>query len=263
MKHAIFNITNMSISMFFKIVLITFWLLPNSIYPQELDNDKFDNYSKWIFSFYGAGIAGGPSKQIENVMRTSGFGDQSPGFFGSGTDYPETRIWSLPWMLDIHYRKTKLISIGIQISNSILRETIGYANPQGGLGQYLSLHYSTKTYAPIISFYLKEYMILGLGPSLNTLGLYEEDLGKEINHVKKNNIGLLTYINLRIHLFSIFSGNLIFQYRYTGNIKIGPFEKEDTIGISTPTPSIVIITFPETEINYSHFFIGIGIGIHL
>jgi hypothetical protein len=44
---------------------------------------------------------------------------------------------------------------------------------------------------------------------------------------------------------------------------IGPYLKESTFGILTPNPTTKEITFPATEINYNHIFIGLGFGINI
>ena len=268
MNRKIYNITNKNICVFSKKVLISFLLFASLIYSQELDNDIFGNQSKLSLSFYLATTVGGPSKQIENAMRTSGFNDDS--WWSSGKNYPFSRFNGIPWMIETQYRLNKSVSVGFQISNSILWETLGYANPQVGFGEYLSLNYSTMSYSPIVSFHFNEYIILGIGPSFNTLKANEFSSShiqyfdeNDIKLVDENKIGMLAHLNLRIHISSLFSGNLIFQYRYIGSTNIGPIVKENTIGITTPTPSTVTITFPETEINYNHLFIGLGLGVHL
>ena len=264
MNRKIFNITNKKIYVFSKKVLISVLLLQSLIYSQDLDSDIFDNQSKLSLSFYLATAVGGPSKQIENVMRTSGFNDRSSAsWFGSGKNHPHSRFSGIPWTIETQYRLNKSVSVGFQISHSILQETLGYANPQGGLGEFLFLNYSSMSYSSIISFHFNEYIIFGIGPSFNTLKANEFSMPTDIKPVEEDKIGMLIHLNLRIHISSLFSGNLIFQYRYVGSTNIGPIVKENTIGIATPTPSTVTITFPETEINYNHLFIGLGLGVHL
>jgi hypothetical protein len=245
-----------------KMVLIIITSTMNFLYSQETAKG-LDNYSKFSLSCYLAYTIGGPSTNIEAAMKNSGFDDRSSDWIWEGKEHPETRLQGLPWMIELQYRMNKLVAIGFQISNSVPEETVGYACPQGGFGEYLFLNYSAKTIAPIVSYYLNENFILGIGPSLNTVICYEDEVGKKRNYVEKSNIGLVTQINYRFNIGSIFFGKVIFQYRFIGSNEIGPIIKEDKIGIASPTPSVKYITFPKTEINYNHLFLGFGIGISL
>jgi hypothetical protein len=240
-----------------KTVLITVCFFFNLVYGQSLDSDNFDNQPKWRVSFYAAAAFGGPSNQIENAMRASGLNDESYNWFsGEKISYPHSEATGIPWMIETEYRMNKLFSLGFQISNSVIQETVGFARPQGGFGNFLRLNYSAQMYALVISFYLDEHFTFGLGPSFNTLKL------NATTNVKKNKLGLEAFLNWEFSLFSFASGNLIFQYRYTGGMNIGPFVMENTVGIATPTPSTVTITFPLTEVDYSHWLIGFGTSFH-
>jgi hypothetical protein len=92
------------------------------------------------------------------ALRISGFDVPGYGLFSrEKITHPHSRYYGLPWMIDANFRFTPLLSGSIQMSNSILRETLGYANPQGGIGEYLFLNYSAKSYAAVILFYLTDY----------------------------------------------------------------------------------------------------------
>jgi len=141
--------------------------------------------------------------------------------------------------------------------------TAGYGNPQGGFGEHLNLIYSVLTYGPIFSFYIFEFINIGIGPSLNLIEFHSDDYNPEKSRIKKKTTGLTTHLRAHFKFKESFSANLIFQYRNVGNIEVGPYQKKNTVGYATPNPTTVMITFPETKIDYDHYFIGIGIGMHI
>jgi hypothetical protein len=249
-----------------KTTLLIICIYSNFVFSQLMD--KGDDFkSRLYISISYTPSFGGPEKQIEEVMRSSGFDETEFNWFsGENITHPKTELDKLPYKFDILYRINELLFVGIQFNNSIAKETSGYANPQGGFGQYLFLSYSAKIFAPIIEYSILEVINLGIGPSYNSLNCsdnssseyYNPDQGK----YSTEKIGFLTYIKFRIELSNTFFVNLLLQYNYIGKIPIGPYIKEDTIGIAT-NPTTVILTFRRTEVNYNNTSIGLGIGISL
>jgi hypothetical protein len=234
---------------------------PNRLYSQDQDQEDSDIQSRWSIGLYFVGTSGGPCEDIEFKMREVGFDDRWSGWFRVIKDHPFSESRALAWMIKAEYKMRNWISIGF-LSSKWSMKTQGYTNL---LSEHIILGYSNMTYAPIISFYLFDYLNFGIGPSLNYISCSEIEYGangEEKILVEEKNIGILTHVNIKIYMTESASFNLIFQYHFTGSTNIGPIVKEKIIGSGTPNPTTYTLTFPETTINFSHFFYGIGMGFH-
>jgi hypothetical protein len=260
------KVSKMKVNDIFRRILVGLILIscmPLVVHSQPSESNSFYYESKISLTFYLATTFGGPQTAIEKQMRISGFDVASYGLFSrERITHPHSRYNGLPWMIDANYRFTPLLSGSIQMSNSLLRETIGYANPQGGIGEHLFLNYSVKSYATVISFYLEDYFIVGFGPTYNTVISYQDYHGQQTDTIEETKIGLMAQVILKLQLGRVFSLNLIGQYRFIGSSTIGPFVREKTIGWAAPNPTTYTITFPETKISYNHGFVGLGLGMH-
>ena len=195
-------------------------------------------------------------------MTKSGFGDNSSNWFSSGEiAHPQSDLTAIPWMINLDYFIGNNISIGLLISNSPNMEARGYADPQGGFGEYLFLNYSVLTVAPAFIWNFNNIFRLTLAPSINSITLYDNSGGQSSDEKTSTNFGFLVDAAGRFFFTTVFFADLRIQYRFVGSTSVGPFVKENTIGILTPNPSTVYITFPETKINFNQIILGIGFGL--
>jgi len=224
----------------------------DNLVPKISEIKKYNDQSKWSFSFYMAMAFGEPGQELENQMRVGGFDDTYTSFSNSRSFYHLAKILGKSWMIQVDYRMTEYLGMGFLYSNSLLQENFGHTSSLPALEGIIERRNLVKTISIPLSVYLNEYIVLGIGPSYNMTDSPSD----------RNKLGLLAFLNIRIPLSDSFSINGIFQYRYIGNTTIGPYYVTSTDDSSTPTVSTSTLILPPTEISYSHIFIGLGFGIH-
>ena len=242
--------------------LLTVFIISTSIFAQSDNRNKYGPIPSFSISVYYPIVIYGPTSDIEDAMIRFGFDDNSSGFFSSGEiAHPQSDLTSIPWMINLDYFIGNNISIGLVISNSPNMETRGFANPQGGLGEYLFLNYSVLTVAPAFIWNFNNNFRLTLAPSINSISTYVNSAGQANDEKTSTNFGFLVDAAARFFFTKAFFTDLSLQYRFVGSTNVGPFVKENTIGILTPNPTTVYITFPETKINFNQIILGIGFGL--
>jgi len=240
------------ISIFIILVIMINISFADDLYPRSSEEKRYEKQSKWSFSFYLATVFGGPGDKIKDQMRISGF--HNPGIsFSSSSKYSFlSRFRPQSWMIQLNYRMTKPLGLGILYSNSLLKETVVPADALASLEGTIGPRNSVKTISILLSIYLNEHIILAMGPSYNMTD----------SPSNKNRMGFLAHLNIRVPLSNSFSISGICQYRHIAGTTIGPYTLENSDDILKPTISTNTKIFPPTEISYSHIFIGIGVGIN-
>jgi len=242
--------------------LLMVFIISTSIFAQIGNRNKNEPIPSFSISFYYSVVLSGPTAEIEAVMVKSGFNENSNNWFSSvQIIHPKSDIAGIPWMINLDYLISNNISLGLVISNSPNMETIGYANPQGAAGEFLFLNYSVLTVAPAFIWNFNNNFRLTLAPSINSISTYVNSAGQATDEKTSLNFGFLVDAAARFFFTKVLFADLRIQYRFVGSTSVGPFIKENTIGILTPNPSTVYITFPETEINFNQIILGIGVGL--
>lgn len=221
------------------------WSPWNETYTSKKD------YAKWSFSFYLAGAFGGPANDLNGQLRSPGFQDS----YNSSANhmlYTLSTISPTSWMLHVDYRVIRELGMGLMFSNSVLGETVLRLRRPGSLERDIGLGSSVKTMALLFTIYLNEYIILGIGPTYNMTD----------SPSQANRIGLLAHMNIRIPIHENFAVNGIIQYRYVGITNIGPYFLENSDELPSPSVTTSTMVFPESQINYSHVFFGLGMSMY-
>ena len=217
---------------------------------QKHGSSGIPKIKKWSVAMYLGWNTGGPCKQIEDAMVTSGFGDDTgPGWFSSsGVKYPLTHK-GISWMISVKRYLKYPFSIGIFAGNIYYGETKGRMSSVG----YLSIKCSAFSVAPIISINSYDIISIGIGPSFYLVKASKDTYSSngENNNLSKTKLGFLIDFGLRIPKKSRFFFELNAQYRYVGKAEIGPF----TAGYDNTE------TLPNISVNYNHLFIGCGFGV--
>jgi hypothetical protein len=206
------------------------------------------DYAKWCFSFYLAGAFGGPANDLNSKVRNPGFQDS----YNSSANVLLSTLSTISptsWMLHVDYRIIQELGMGLMFSNSVVGETILRLRKPGSLGRDIGLGSSVKTMALLFTIHLNEHIILGIGPTYNMTD----------SPSNANRLGLLAHLNIRVPIHENFSVDGIMQYRYVGITNIGPYYLEDVDELPPPSVTTSTMVFPESQINYSHLFVGIGI----
>lgn len=238
-------------------IIITLLIIVNlsiagDLYPRNSVDKKFEIQSKWSISIYAALAFGDPGVNFRNTSMYSGSNDPYMNFYGGRIYNMVSGFRPQAWMIQIDRRISKYFGTGFIASYSLLRKANGQSISFVGLDDIPGRKYSVTTMSLLFTIYLTDFIVLGFGPSYNMTNA----------PANGNKIGLLAHLNVRIPLNENFSINGICQYRYMGSSTIGPFAYQNTDETLTPTLTTNTEVFPATELNYSHFFFGIGMGLN-
>jgi len=243
------------ISLIFIITIFLFMVnfsSANDLFPQKNEEKTDKEYSDWSFSFFLAAAFGGPADNIGTQMRRPGIHDS----YNNSTEglifHSLSNIHPQSWMIQLDYRMIQRVGVGLLYSNSVIDEVSMQLGASASPHNIISFGNSVKTISLLISIYLNDNIVFGLGPTYNMTD----------SPSSANEIGFLAHLNIRVPLNDRFSVNGILQYRYVGITEIGPFSLETADELPPPTVTSNTFIFPETQINYSHFFIGLGMSIY-
>jgi hypothetical protein len=207
----------------------------------------------WSISLYYFGYRyGGPVEKIKDAMRTAEFDETSPpSWFGPGRGHPHQRGGHLTYGVNLKYLIYYPISAGIIAGRTDYGEVSGYHTD----ARYLVIKCSASTVAPNISVNLRgDEFRLAIGPSLyftsaqKTTGGY----GDSDEKYSTTKFGFIADLGLRFPGESRFFIELLHQYQWVGKADLGPFSARFIDNSAE---------LPRTEVNYSHFLVGIGAGI--
>jgi len=226
--------------------------IAGDLIPQSPENRINKKQSKWFFSFYLAATSGGPVNQVGDQLRISGLNNSPYRFLAheGHTSLSEFRPQS--WLLYLDYKMTKILGLGLSYSNTHLQEFSEGTSAVRTLEDRIGFRNNVQTLSFLLSIYLDESVVLGIGPTYNMTN----------TPLNKNQVGFIAHLNIRIPLSHTFSISGICQYYHFGNTTIGPYLNEDFDNAPSSRVTTNIQIFPPTEISYSHLFIGFGVGIH-
>jgi len=236
------------------ITLLGFW--PAILQAQSARHEHKSKTERWILSLsLGAGF-GGPAKAIEKAMRASGFNSASAGWgplVGSFVNYYPKSTWFSGGTIGFHYLIKPPFALGL-LAGYAQGETKGrHSDGSGswlpGHDVYLDVKYSVLSFAPLFSV-RASWCKLGVGYGLHQIRTYPFD--KNDSDWK---LGLVLDMGLIVPFKDKpYFGELIFQYQSIERFEIGPY---------TAASGDFSATFPASQVNYSHLFAGVSVGIRL
>lgn len=239
--------------------ILLFWTMTYCILPLviagERDTVNVAEQKKrgYKICFVIGGNDGPTSDQIEQIMKKTGFQSVSADFIFGSTTYPFSEMNGIPWMVSVEIPIPQPFVSKVMMSNSLLKHSKGSS---GMLGASLDFEYSVLTLAPTIQYYfINNILFCGIGPSFNIISFDESGRKSELQ-----SYGAVTDLGINITLSRSFLVTLTAQYRFVGKMNIGPYQSSYTTGIATANPVTTTLTFPQSEISFSHIFFGVGIG---
>ena len=251
MKITLKNSTLRLISLFVLVLFMINLSDAGELYYGSDREKSSEEYADWSLSFYLVAAFGGPIVNSSYRMKTPGMHDHY-NFTTQNMLYTLTNFEPKSWIIQLDYRMMRGMGMGMLIGNSVLAKGTVKIGPLADSGEMIGIGNSVKTISLFLTIYLNDYIVLGLGPTYN---MTDSPSGY-------NQIGFLAQMNIRIPLDERFSVNGIVQYRYVGITEIGPY----TLSSADEYPSATITTtknlHPETQIDYSHVFVGIGMSIY-
>ena len=211
---------------------------------------------RWSLSFTFGTTTSGPAKDIEKAMIRDGFDETSPGFFWGPVKHPFSNTGSgeigVPWSIQMEYFVNQKCDAALLVSHNPIGLTFGYRT---GPETYLFLNYYSTVISPILLCKLSRILYLGLGPALSINKIEQEDVGEIIYREQKSLFGVLLQASLLYPQKTRFLVQCNIQYRYLGKATFGPFK--DTYRATS------FAQLNPFEANFSHVFVGFGIGIRL
>jgi len=212
---------------------------------------------RWSLSFSLGTTSSGPVKDIEKAMIRDGFGETLPGgWFGGPVEHPVSHTGfgeiGAPWTIQITYRIKQQMKGTVLIAHAPIGFTSGYHT---GPKIFLDLNCYSTIVSPMLVYKLFDILHLGLGPALSINKIEQEDVGEIIYREQKSLFGVLLQASLLYPQKTRFFVQCNVQYRYLGKATFGPF-KDTYRGIS-------LAQLNPFEANFSHVFVGFGIGIRL
>jgi hypothetical protein len=232
--------------------IIAFGFPAYSALGQESTESPAKPERRWLVTLSVGTTSSGPAGDIESAMTASGF-NKTLDFFGK-TEYPTSKTGAIgiPWMVSLNYAvRTHAVKpdvlLGVIVSDAPIGMTTGYREPL----LFLEIDYSVFTISPTVSVRFADVVHLGIGPALYNAKCHQET-GTVSQSATK--VGVLLDFGLSFPAHSRFFAIVSVQYRYVGNMTIGPFE-EEFLNTSAAMPA--------TSVSYNHSFVSIGMGIRL
>jgi hypothetical protein len=228
-------------------------IIPSLAQVPETADSVAQKKRPWEISLLLGKTSGGPAKDLEAAMISSGFNGYYPGFPGVAPpqDYPysETGFGKSEFSVDLNvrYADGSLLYGGI-VSYNPLGMTAGYKSPS----HFVDLDYSVVAVAPTVGILLEEILRLGVGPALYFCSCSASTPYGEVGSTSETKLGLIVDAGLVFPAKTRFFVDLAFQYRLVGDATVGPFQ--DVYGSS-------VATFPATEASFNHAFIALGMGV--
>ncbi len=212
---------------------------------------------RWRITLSFGTCSSGPATDIEQAMRRDGFDDTSPGgWFGGPVEHPFSNTGfgeiGFPWTMEVGYTLTPHYDLALLLTHTPMGETFGYQNdPQ----TYLFLKYDVTTLSPVFIFKPAKIIQVGVGPGWVIAKLERDTGGAIVYREQKGRPGVVVQASLLYPTQTRFFVKALFQYRWTPEQTFGPIpSRGGYYDISHP--------LKEFKANFSHTFIGAGIGIH-
>lgn len=218
---------------------------------QTIRNNSSKSEGNFYITVSGGWSFLGPTKNIEDFMRSNGFDDTSPaGWFGGAVDHPKTLIFPGGNIQFIYFLNDKT---GVTLSYGLLNniEVDGYKSPSSGFGNYIflksrlhliSLAYTYQTANKMHSF--------SVGPAIVIHSSKDESAGN--SSAKHNNVKPGVQLGYLPKLYSRKTWFVALDAHCSVSPKseIGPFDGGET-------------SLPKTKVSTTNLYVGLAFGLKL
>lgn len=197
---------------------------------------------------------GGPGPEVEEAMTRAGFDDYSRCvLFCSGVvEHPFSRPLGPSMLVEASYRPWSHIGFALTWSRTEIGTTLGYRGDSDSfIGDHLFVEYGVTTLAPMVVATQMPFSV-SVGPALYRAEGWEDDAGGREQVGGTHRFGFLAGVGLSLRLFGAAYLEGRAQYRGVPGGTIGPF-----------TTSGGAVRLPAFDADFSHVFIGFGLGVRL
>ena len=209
---------------------------------------------RWAITADVAFTSSGPAGDLENAMRAAGYGQPSFSFLGSGS-YPTSSTGlgtngpdpagSLRYSLNPH------LAVGLTGGASSLGTTYGHA-----AATFVVVESSSTCVGALVFYQAGDVFRIGAGPAWYRLQMRQID-GRE-QTLTASRLGFVAEAGVTFPARTRVFGDLHVQYRGAGRADLGTFTPPPPSGSSAPSPPL-----PVNSMNFSHWTLGVGVGVRL
>ena len=210
---------------------------------------------RWSLFFSLGTTSSGPAGAVEDAMIRDGFDETSPGgwWHRGPVEHPYSHTGfggsGFPWSIQMEYYVNQKCDAALLVSHNPIGLTFGYRTDPEII---LDLNYYSTLVSPMLVYKLFDILHLGLGPALFINKIEQPGSDKR---EQKSHFGVLLQASLLYPQKTRFLVQCNIQYRYLGKATFGPFK--DTYRATS------FAQLNPFEANFSHVFVGFGIGIRL
>lgn len=232
-------------------------MLVGSLWALAADATDDDEPRRWSVQV-DAGGAYGAMARFEPAMRAAGF-DKTDTVFGSSFPTPRANDDGVSWIVGVHDRVTAHVALGIEAFGSPLGTVTG-ANANTFEAFLLTVEGSVSGAAALVSFEMADPLGIvsarvGIGPAWYFVSMTQPRPGAEQPSTSEN-LGLLVDADLRFPARTRVFGSVLVQYRYVGEVRLGPYSQAGLPG----RPAQV---FPASTGAPDHWVLAFGFGVRM
>jgi len=197
---------------------------------------------KWSAQISVGSILAGPGNKLEKALINAGYNKSRRSIFSNNLiSSPNTR-GHIGYSVGLSRWLNKYFTVGLNFNKNSI-ETTGY----NGFN-FIFFEYGIASFCPLVKFTPAEFLFLGAGPIFSVIS--QNQYGEKIN--SNNKIGLALYSSLRFNkntrrMFGFIDLNYFLQ----GSEKVGPYIDDSPLHQD----------FPESKINFSYGYVGVGLGL--
>jgi hypothetical protein len=197
----------------------------------------------------------GPARDIEQAMRTSGYADTSPAFFGDSITHPfsDSSFGTIgfPMMFQIDYAVHPPWNVGVIVARTPIGFTNGFNHTSN---DYVSVEYGASTVGALVTRTFHSFKV-GAGPAIHSTRTRAPvpDGSGGGSWSSNSRLGLIALGGVKTPAQTRVYLDLSFQYRYVGRASYGPFASSFFNGRGT--------VLPPFSAQFSHWMIAFGPGV--